>query len=271
MTLAELFAKFGAQNPTLVMLTVALLMCRVLPTLVFSPMLGGEVTPPEVKIGTSIVLAAVLYPAVAGRAELIPTTAIPYVALLFKELFIGLALSFIVASVFEAARVAGAIIDTQSGAAQGHVHVPQLQEDVPIFSSFKLLFAVALFLTLDGHHVVIEGFAGSLVDLPLHRFPSFEKGPFPFLELILRVFAHLMALGVILAAPAIIASLLAEISLGALNRVAPQLHVFFLAMGLKPLVATLVLIAAIHLITQRLVSEFHEMLEVFHSALRLLR
>jgi flagellar biosynthetic protein FliR len=80
-----------------------------------------------------------------------------------------------------------------------------------------------------------------------------------------------MELGVILAAPAIIASLLAEVSLGALNRVAPQLHVFFLAMGLKPLVATLVLIAAIHLITQRLVGEFHQMLEVFHSALRLFR
>src|SRR3954452_11076844 len=96
-------------NVTLVILTVALLMSRILPVIILSPVFGGEIVPTEIKIGIGVTLAIVLFPAVSERVTNIPFQAFPFVLLLMKELFIGIALSFIVNTVFEAAQMAGGL------------------------------------------------------------------------------------------------------------------------------------------------------------------
>jgi flagellar biosynthesis protein FliR len=260
----------GGMDLSLVFLAMALLMCRILPVFVFSSILGGEATPAQMKIGVSLVLSLVMFPLVAQRIHNLPTSPVAFTVLLLKELFIGLSLAFIVGMVFEAARMAGNIVDSQSGSAQAQVQVPQLHEQVSIFSSFQLLLAIALFLTLDGHHVVIAGLADSLVSLPLDRFPQFSHGMWGFFELIMRVLREMMKLSISLAGPAIIVALLSEISLGIINRLAPQLQVYFLAMAVKPLVATLALFMAMYFIVQRMAGEFGNSLRMFQDAIRLL-
>ena len=46
-------------------------------------------------MGVGVTLGIVLFPAISSRMELIPTSALPYLVLLFKEVFLGLALSFL--------------------------------------------------------------------------------------------------------------------------------------------------------------------------------
>src|SRR4051812_9126108 len=115
MHLDDVLAQFGTKlNFSLVLFAVGLLMCRILPVLVLSPFLGGEVVPTEVKIGIGVTLSIVLFPVIAGRINSIPISAIPYVSLMLKELFLGVSLAFVVSLVFEAARVAGTMADTMS-------------------------------------------------------------------------------------------------------------------------------------------------------------
>lgn len=272
MNLDQILAELGMKTSvSLVILTVALLMCRIIPVLILSPLLGGETTPSEVKIGLGVMLSIVLFPAVADRVSLVPVSALGFIAVLFKEIFIGLALSSVVSMVFEAARAAGTIVDTQAGAAQAQVHVPQLQTQVTIMSSFKLMLAVTLFLTLNGHHIVITALADSLVTIPLDRFPHFGHGLWPFFDLMMRVFGELMKVGLALAAPAMIAAFLTDLALGMINRVAPQLQVFFISMALKPLVATMMILLAINLIMERMNKEFAHSLKLFNDAIELLK
>src|SRR6476661_6333173 len=120
-------------NVTLVILTVALLMSRVIPVIILSPFLGGEVVPTEVKIGIGVTLAIVLYPAVSDRITNIPFQAFPFVMLMLKELFIGVCIAFIVNIVFDAAQIAGGLVDMLSGMNMAQVYVPQLQQNVTIF------------------------------------------------------------------------------------------------------------------------------------------
>lgn len=266
--LADALQQFGLKvNVSLTILTVALLMSRILPVIILSPFLGGEVVPTEVKIGLGVMLSIVLYPFVADRVALIPTGAFGYVLILVKELFIGICIAFIVNMVFEAARVAGTLADTLGGTAMAQLHVPQLGQTVSLFSSLKVQFAVVLFLTLHGHHIVIEALADSLRTVPLDSLPAYTGGMWGFFDLVIKVSADLFTVGIALSAPVLVASFLTDLALGMINKVAPQIQVFFISMSIKPLVAVMMVLVALHLLTTRFTTEFNSMFRMLHDAI----
>jgi flagellar biosynthetic protein FliR len=271
MNVADALARLGEQtNMSLVIFTVGLLMCRVMPVIIFSPFLGGEVVPTEIKLGVGVMLSVVLFPAVSSSLGAIPTAALPYIALLLKEVFVGVCLAFIVNCIFEATRVAGTLVDTMAGSNNAQLYVPQLGQNVSLFTNLKVQLAVVLFLTLNGHHLVIEALSDSLITIPLDTFPKFSRGSWPFFELIIRSFADLLKVSLSLAAPAMLATFLTDIALGFVNRVAPQIQVFFISMAIKPLVAVAVVFLSISLFAGRLQTEFAHTLRVLQDALRLL-
>jgi flagellar biosynthesis protein FliR len=267
MTLAEALSELGAKtNVSLVIFTVALISARVLPVIILSPFLGGDTVPTEVKIGLGVLMAAVLFPVVQTRLQYIPVSAVPFVLVLLKELFIGVALAFVVNMVFEAARVAGTLVDTLGGTAMAQLMVPQIQQQVSLFSNLKLQFAVVMFHTLDGHHVVLETLADSLVKIPVDRFPDFSGGMWSFFDLMIRVSADLFTIGIALSAPVLLAAFLTDLSLGMINRVAPQVQVFFISMAIKPAVAIIMILVSLHLIIDRFGAEFRAMLRMMGQA-----
>ena len=271
MNVADLVNELASRaNVSAVIFTVALLMCRVMPVLIFSPFLGGEVVPTELKMGVGLTLSIVLFPVVQDAVKTIPLSALPYIALMAKEVFIGFSLAFVVNVVFEAARVAGTLVDTMAGSNNAQLYVPQLGQQVTLFSNLKVQLAVVLFLTLDGHHLVIEALGDSLVAIPLDGFPRFASGAWPFFDLVIRVFADLLRVSLALAAPAMLATFLTDVALGAINRVAPQIQVFFISMSIKPLVSVLIAFLVIGALVQRMQDELKGMLGMLHAALRLL-
>jgi flagellar biosynthesis protein FliR len=271
MNVSEVIAKLTEQaNLSLVIFTVGLILCRVMPVLVLSPFLGGEVVPTEIKMGVGVTLSVVLFPAVSARMGAIPTSALPFIGLMLKEIFIGVSLAMIVNMVFESARVAGNIVDTMSGSNNAQLYVPQLGQQVSIFSSLKVQLAVVLFLTLNGHHLVIEALAESFAIVPLDRFPRFSRGMWPFIDLMIRSFADLLKISIALSAPAMLAAFLTDLALGAINRVAPQIQVFFISMAIKPLVGVVIVFMSLGLIMGRMQTDFADMLAMLRDAVQLL-
>ncbi|MCL2625530.1 MAG: flagellar biosynthetic protein FliR [Cystobacterineae bacterium] len=251
---------------SLAVFSMALIFARLMPVVIFTPFLGGESIPGQVRMGLGMVLAVVLFPALTDQISQIPLSVIPYLALLLKEVFIGFALAFIVDLVFQAVGTAGAFIDSFSGATQAQMLVPQIQRQVTLYSSLKFQLAVVLFLTLNGHHWVIENLADSFLKLPLNEFPQFSLGMGPFFELVIRVFGDLFRIGLALSSPVLLAIFLTETALGVINRAAPQIQVFFMAMQIKPAVAALMVIFSLHLILGRLVQEYGVMFLRFGRA-----
>jgi flagellar biosynthetic protein FliR len=271
MNVADVIAEMAAQaNISLVIFTVGLLLCRVLPVLVLSPFLGGEAVPTELKMGTGVLLSVVLFPAVSQRMGAIPINALPYIGLMLKEIFIGVVIAYIINVIFDAVRVAGNLVDTMSGSNNAQIYAPQLGQQVSIFADLKLQLTVALFLTLNGHHLVIEALADSLALVPLDGFPRFSLGVWPFFELAIRTFGDLLRIALALAAPAMLATFLTDLSLGMVNRVAPQLQVFFISMAVKPLVGAVIVFLSLGLILGQVQKEFVYMLSLLRQALRLL-
>jgi flagellar biosynthetic protein FliR len=271
MNVSEVLVRMTEQaNLSLVIFTMGLLLCRIMPVIVLSPFLGGEVVPQEIKMGLGVTLSAVMFPAVSQRMGAIPTSALPYIGLLLKEIFIGVSLATIVNIVFEAARVAGTIADTMSGSNNAQLFVPQLGTQVSLFTNLKVQLAIVFFMTLNGHHLVIEAIADSLAVVPLDRFPRFSAGQWPFYETIMRSFADLLKISLALSAPTLLASFLTDMALGAINRVAPQVQVFFISQSIKPLVTVIVVTISLSLIMSRMQAEFAGMLAVLRHVVRLL-
>lgn len=254
---------------TVLLLTMALLTARVLPTIILTPMVGGETSPTEVKLGLGVMISLVLFPAVSERLQYIPLSPLPFVALLMKELFVGYAIAFIVGLVFDAAQVAGQLVDNMSGTNQAQLMVPSIQQQVSLYAVLKVQMFVALFLTMNGHHLVISAFADSLSYVPLDGFPRFSNGSWPFFELTIRVFGDLFRVALALSAPVLLATFLTDLALGMINRVAPQVQVFFIAGQLKPTVTALIMFTSIHLILTRVVDEYGVMFRWLQRALRL--
>lgn len=271
MNVTEVLTRMTEQaNLSLLIFTLGLLLCRIMPVLVLSPFLGGESVPTEIKMGIGFTLSVVLMPAVSSRMGAIPISALPYIGLMLKEIFIGVTLATIVNMVFEAARVAGTIADTMSGSNNAQLFVPQLGTQVSLFTNLKVQLAIVLFLTLNGHHLVIEAIAESLNVVPLDRFPRFSAGQWPFYEMIIRSFADLLKIALALSAPTLLAGFLTDMALGAVNRLAPQVQVFFISQNIKPLVTVIIVMLSLGLIMGRMQKEFGVMLGVLRHAVRLL-
>ncbi len=272
--LAAVLHEFGIQvSFSQLLLCFALLMARVLPVIILTPFLGGETVPSEVKLGLGVMLGGVLFPAMAAQMKSVPISALIFIALMLKELFLGLTLSLIVGMVFDAAQTAGNLVDTMSGTNQAQLMVPQLGTQVSLFSNLQLQLSTVIFLTLGGHHVVIQTLGESLDQIPLNAFPGFHGGlaRWEFYDTVLRVFGDLVRIALALASPVLLATFLTDLALGMINRVAPQVQVFFVSMQIKPAVTILIMFTSIHLILGRVVSEFGTMFHWVQRALWLLQ
>ena len=274
MNASEAIAKLIEQaNFSLIIFTVGLLMCRIMPVLVLSPLMGEEQVPPEIKMGVGITLSAVMFPIVSHRMGALPTSALPYIGLLLKEIFIGLSLALIVSKVFEAARVAGNIADSMAGTNSAQAQAPLAGpggDKVTLLANLKVQLSVVMFFTLNGHHLVIQAIAQSLEIVPLDRFPRFSQGSWPFFELFIRSFADILTVALALAAPTLLTNFVTDIALGAINRMASQVQVSFLAQSLKPLLTVIVTSIVLSLVMGRIQVEFVHMLALLREALRLL-
>ena len=269
--LEQLFREMGLRTSvSLTILGVALIACRVLPLCIMSPFLGGDQIDPQVKIGVGVLLSIVLFPAIEPRLGELPIRALPFVILILKEVFIGTSLAFIVSFVFEAARIAGNLVDVMSGAQMAQVMAPLIQQQATIYSTFKMMIATVLFLTLDGHHVVIQTLGDSVLALPIDKMPGFSQGMFAYFSVVLRDFGDMLRIGLILSGPGLIATFTTDLGMGMINRVATQLQVFFVAMAIKPLMAAIMTFLVIYMILDRMKVEFGNMLDMLKDAVRLL-
>jgi flagellar biosynthetic protein FliR len=255
---------------SMVLFAFALLMARVLPVVLLTPMIGGETTPTEVKFGLGVLIGLVLFPAISPSLHNIPIHPLAFIAFLVKEIFVGYSMAFIVGIIFDAANVGGQLVDNMSGTNMAQIHVPSLQQQVSIYAGLKLQLVITLFLTLNGHHLVIQAFADSFTTVPIDGFPKFSTGFWPFFDLIARVFGDMMRIALAISAPVLLATFLTDLALGMINRVAPQVQVFFVSMQIKPAVAILILFTSVHLIMSRVSDEYSLMFHMLRRAIHLL-
>jgi flagellar biosynthesis protein FliR len=220
-------------------LPIALGAARATPIVWMVAPLGGPRLPAPARVGLALLLAALASPilvASAGAAALGRASA-PALALLFgREVLVGLCLGFVAAAAFRAAEIAGRLSDSLRGANIAEILVPTAEERSSPLGVLYLLLATVVFLQIGGVPRLCEALLDSYRVLPVGG--GLDAGSArQAAAIVTAASARLIASGVALAAPVIVALWLTDLALGLVARAAPQVPVYFIGLPLKGLLA----------------------------------
>lgn len=261
------------QNPQSFLVILGLAFARLLSFLSIIPFFGGAAVPARVKVATASAFVIVVFPTLAAAMpaeQRLPFGAVGFIALLIKEAFLGFALGFVASLIFESISMAGRVIDIQRGAGMAELFAPQLQVQVSELGQFKLQFAIVIFLLTGAHRAFLGGLLRSFEIIPPTGFPHFQPGLTPLVSFIITLGSQVLAIAAQLAVPPMIALLLTDLFFGLVNRVAPQINVFFLSLPVKMAVGIMVVLLILPLLTEQYIYYFKESYKVFEYLLRAL-
>lgn len=204
-----------------------------------APVFANVHLPVRIRVGLALALTFVFFPVV--ECELPRTEVLPFVCALVKETFVGLAIGFVAALVFAAVHVAGTYIDLLMGFGFANIVDPTTREQNAVIGQFQNLVATLLFLSINGHHVLLKGLADSFVVLPLAQGVFSEQVARGMLEMFAGVFGSALKI----AMPVVGTIFLTDVSLGILARTVPQLNVFVVGFPAKLAVALFIIIVTL--------------------------
>ena len=213
---------------------------RMIGVFVMIPIFNQSVLPGRTRMSVIVSLVLFLFPVYSHGVDLEAYTPVHLGAIMFKEAVIGLLMGFGLSVIFWAVESAGFFIDNQRGSTMASSVDPLTGSQTSPLGIFLMQVITVFFMIGGGFFVTLLAVYESYTLLPVFEFmPRINpEGAVYFISILDRI----MALAVVLAAPALVAMFLAEFGLGLVSRFAPQLNVFFLSMPVKSAVGIFVLI-----------------------------
>lgn len=182
-----------------------------------------------------------------------PLSTFTLVAILIKELLVGMVIGLVFGIPFWAAEVAGELVDLQRASTMGQLLDPMGDTESGVTSTLLVVILVALFFITGGFMVMLDGLYASYALWPVESF-------MPVLDTrtalaVLEMLDQVMRIGVLMVAPLVIAILVADLMLAYLARMAPNLHVFSLSLAIKNLLFTFLMLVYIAFLVPQMLGE----------------
>ncbi|ASK34803.1 flagellar biosynthetic protein FliR [Alloalcanivorax mobilis] len=186
-----------------------------------APVLGHNSVPRQVKVAFAFMLCLVIAP------TLPPLPAVPVLSwaglgIMVEQVLVGVAMGLSLRVMLTAVQAAGEYIGLQMGLAFATFFSPDTGANTMILSRLFYMITLLMFLAVNGHLVVIDTLASSFQTLPI-GLGGLNAGAF---EMLVRYGGTIFVSGLLLALPLVAALLIINLTLGILNRSAPQLTVF---------------------------------------------
>ena len=214
----SVFDPFAAGSGTMLVLVST----RVGAMALVAPVFSARNLPVKVKTALVLLFTILLQPVALAAA---PAGVALDAGTLLGEVLAGFAVGLGAASFVAAIELAGDLMTIQTGIAGAALLDPTTRVSKPVLAHFTGLFAVALFLSANGHLLVIRALGESLTVLPPGSATSLRGGTAGLLSL----GGGMFLLGLKFAAPVVASVLVANTALALLARAAPTLNVLAVA------------------------------------------
>jgi len=228
-------SKIMTSSPDTVLAVFFLSLARMIPIVALAPFFGARILPHSVKFILCLCLVVVVIP----KVMLSISSPLPFnltLMMLFgKEIMIGIIIGFFVTLPFLILSSSGVLIDHQRGAASLLVNDPTIQnQSSPLGTLFNLVL-ICIFFAADGPFYVIDTIFSSYDLVPVDKFlsPLFFIQESPLRERVTHSLQTFATLSIQFAMPGLLIMLMTDSFLGIINRLAPQIQITFLGMGLK--------------------------------------
>lgn len=195
----------------------------------FAPFWGHQAATKQIRVVLAFAMAFVITPTLIDKLPMPPTAPLPLALVLIIELATGCAFGFVGRLVFSGLEIAAQIIGYQMGFSLAAAIDPSTQAQTAALGIMAQMLGLVIFMSADGHHWLLLA--------TVHSFQVVAPGAAhfsaPLAQLFLRLSADALAVGVALAAPAIVMLLALEFALGIAGRAIPQIQVMVLGFPLK--------------------------------------
>jgi flagellar biosynthetic protein FliR len=210
-----------------------LFLMRALGFVFLAPLFSVRSAPVQFRVGLGFLLGVLAFIAWAPSGNPvnwhIPQTFAEFLPMAVSELLVGLALGFFTGLAFVVIQWAGSLIGYQMGFAIVNVLDPHSQTQSSIIGEFLFAVAMLAFLNLNLHHDMLRLWHASYGLAPPGEFSLGLASPALFGGLMRDV----SYLALQFALPLMAFLLLADLALGILARILPQMNVFAVGLSLK--------------------------------------
>ncbi|CAH1197824.1 Flagellar biosynthetic protein FliR [Paenibacillus plantiphilus] len=217
-----------------------LIFCRITSFFVVAPIFSSRNVPTTFKIGLGFMISIIIFLVYGLKQTIVPDAG--YILIIIREILAGVLLGFVAYLFFTVVQTAGAFIDLQMGFGMANVIDPMTGASSPLMGNFKFMIATLIFLSVNGHHLLLSALMRSYEWIPLSNelFGRIYDGSIS--DFITKTFAETFLLAFQLAAPLVVAMFLTDVGLGFLARTAPQYNVFVIGIPIKIIVGLLMLV-----------------------------
>ena len=209
------------------LVTLLLVSARILAWTMVAPPLATGGLPKPVKVMLSVALGLAVVPVAQAHAP--AAEFLPVAGSLLQQVLVGAALGFVTRLVFAAVETAGGLLDLFGGFSLSAAYDPLSTTMTSIYGRFYALLATTLIFATDAHLLIFQGFLRTFVSIPLDGQLSLGRLD----RVISGGLTELFIAALQIAGPLIVVLFIADLALGVLNRIAPQLNAFSMSFPIK--------------------------------------
>ena len=186
-----------------------------------SPLFGMRAVPTPIRVVISFILGLAVISFTGLPSEDL-LNSLNFIFIILVEVAVGLTAGLIVTIWFSSVALAGEKIATSAGLGYAAQIDPQAGGQTPVVSVILNLFLIVLFVSLDGHLLMLRVFFESYLILPIGSMP-------PTMVLIgagIKAAGSMFIAASLIMLPVVGVILMINVSAGVMTRSAPQLNLF---------------------------------------------
>lgn len=218
-----------------------LILARLGTAIMLFPAIGGALVPPRMRLLLAVGVSFVILPAVSQWLPGQPHDPLDLAVLLGSEITVGLYFGVTMQLLMASIDLAGNFMGYSSGLTNALISDPVTEQQSQLISGFLNTAAVALLMITNAHHLMLH----AVVDSYSLIVPGAPLPMGDFSRQLIATVGESFVIGLKMAAPLFIFSLIFNMGLGLLNRLVPQMQVFFVGMPVQILGGLSVLSACI--------------------------
>lgn len=213
---------------------------RTLAVFTSAPVFSSKAFPVRARIALAFFVALAALPTL-GNQPVISITGAGAMGAVVQQVGVGLAIGFVIRMVFAAVELAGEVVGFQMGLSFASFFDPSLNTQSSAVARFFGQMATFMFIVVNGHLLVLMAVVTSFDSFPVDQNLLEAVKHMKVLDL----GASLFASGLWIALPMVGMLMFANLALGVVSRVAPQMNIYAigfpitLSVGLVGMAATL--------------------------------
>jgi len=205
--------------------------------LMIAPIYAASSFPVRIRVVLAVLVTASLYPVLEPVKGVDPVSLQGFI-ILAHQVVIGAAMGFFLQMAFQLLVIAGEAIAMTMGLGFARMMDPQNGVQVPVVAQYFIIIATLLFLSMNGHLLLLQMIIKSFDILPVSEVGMTRDGIWQVVS-----WGSQMFVGAILVAiPAVTALLMVNIAMGVITRAAPQLNIFAVGFPLMLLLGFVLLV-----------------------------